>query len=76
MQQLQRSVITISVPKAIEKQIESLAKKENKTKSELLREAFGIYKFRKDWARIRVWGEKIALRMGIESYDDVERIAG
>lgn len=73
---LQRRIINISVPVAIERQIESLAKKENKTKSELLREAFRVYKFHKDWARIRAWGEEIALKMGIESYDDIERIAG
>ncbi|KKQ35523.1 MAG: hypothetical protein US51_C0003G0008 [Microgenomates group bacterium GW2011_GWA2_37_6] len=72
----QRSIINISVPKAIEKQIVILAKKENKTKSELLREAFRVYKFRKEWSKIRLLGEQTAQRMGIESYDDVERIAG
>ena len=73
---MQRSIINISVPKAIEKQIVILAKKENKTKSELLREAFRVYKFRKEWSKIRLLGEQTAQRMGIESYDDVERIAG
>ena len=72
----QRSIINISMPPQMEKQIEVMAKKENKTKSELLRDAFRVYKFQKDWARIRLWGEQIAQRMGIESYDDVERIAG
>ena len=73
---IQRKIINISVPAVIERQINNLAKEENKTKSELLREAFRVYKSRKDWARIRAWGEKIALKMGIESYDDIERIAG
>lgn len=72
----QRRIINISVPAVIERQINNLAREENKTKSELLREAFRVYKFRKDWARIRAWGEEIALKMGIESYDDVEKIAG
>lgn len=72
----QRSIINISVPPQMEKQIEAMAKKENKTKSELLRDAFRVYKFQKDWVRIRLWGEQIAQKMGIESYDDVERIAG
>lgn len=72
----QRKIINISVPAAIEKQIGQMAKQENKTKSELLREAFRVYKFRKEWAKIRLLGEQTAQRMGIESYDDVERIAG
>ena len=74
--QTQRSIITISVPKALEKQIEALAKKENRTKSELLREAFRVYTLQRDWARIRMWGDEMARRMGIETVDDVERIAG
>ncbi len=73
---MQRSIINISVPKDLEKQISALAKKENKTKSELLRAAFHSYQSQKDWLRIRAWGEEIAQRMGIETYDDVERIAG
>lgn len=69
-------IINISVPKAIAQQIEAMAKDENKTKSELLREAIRVYKFRRDWAKIRMWGEETARRMGIETYDDVEKIAG
>lgn len=72
----QRQIINISMPAAMEKQIEAMAKKENKSKSELMRDAFRVYKLQKDWARIRLWGQQIAQRMGIESYDDVERIAG
>jgi len=72
----QRVIINISVPRAIAKQIEAMAKTENKTKSELLREAFRSYKSSKDWAKIWAWGEKTSRRMGVESYDDVERIAG
>lgn len=73
---LQRQIINISVPKAIAKQITALAKKENKTKSELMREAFRMYQFRQEWAKIRAWGEETARKMGIETYDDIERIAG
>ncbi len=71
-----RVILNISVPSAIGKQIDSLAKEENKTRSELLREAFRIYKFQKSWAKIRVLGEQTAQRMGLESYDDIEAIAG
>ncbi len=74
--QTQRSIINISVPRNLEKQINLMAKEENRTKSELLREAFRVYKWRKNWAKIRAWGEETARRMGIETYDDIERIAG
>lgn len=74
--QTQRAIINISVPKPLEKEIIKMAKRENKTKSELLREAFRVYQWRKNWAQIRIWGEETARRMGIETYDDIERIAG
>ena len=71
-----RSIINISVPKSLEQDISRLARQERKTKSELMREAFRVYQFRKDWARIRLWGEEVARKLGIESYDDIENIAG
>lgn len=74
--QTQRSIINISVPRKMEIQIQKVAKEENRTISELLREAFRAYEFRRDWAKIRAWGEETAKRMGIKDEDDVERIAG
>lgn len=53
-----------------------LARDENRTKSELLREAFRVYEWKRDWAKIRAWGQEIAKKMGIKSEEDVERIAG
>jgi CopG family transcriptional regulator/antitoxin EndoAI len=73
---MQRVILNISVPDAIAKQIDQTAKEENKTRSELIREAFRVYQFQKDWDKIRKWGDETAKRMGIESYDDVEKIAG
>ncbi len=73
---MQRSIINISVPRAIAKQIDAMAKAENKTKSELIREAFRKYRSDRDWMRIRRWGEETARRLGIETYDDIEKIAG
>ena len=76
MQQTQRAIINISVPQAIAKQIAKIAKEENKTKSELMREAFRVYEWQRDWVKIRKWGKKTAKKMNIKTYDDVERIAG
>ena len=71
-----RGILNISVPTTIGKQIDSLAKEENKTRSELIREAFRVYRFQKSWSKIRALGEQTAQRMGLESYDDIEKIAG
>lgn len=73
---MQRSIINISVPPALAKRIKKVAKEENRTQSELLREAFRKYEFDRDWAKIKAWGRETALRMGIKSDEDVERIAG
>jgi len=72
----QRSIINISVPPALAKRIKKVAKEENRTQSELLREAFRRYEFDRDWVKIRAWGRETARRMGIQTEDDVERIAG
>lgn len=64
------------MPPEMAKRIKKVAKEENRTQSELLREAFRIYEWRRDWAKIRAWGEETARKMGIKSDEDVERIAG
>ena len=74
--QTQRAIINVSMPPAMAKRVAKLAKEENRTQSELLRETFRRYELARDWAKIRIWGDKIARRMGIETVDDVERIAG
>ncbi len=74
--QTQRAIINVSMPPAMAKRVTKLAKEENRTKSELLREAFRSYEFKRDWAKIRVWGKETARKMNIKTYDDVERIAG
>lgn len=73
---MQRSIINVSVPPALAKRIKKVAKEENRTKSELLREAFRRYEFDRDWAKIKAWGRQTARRVGIKTEDDVERIAG
>ena len=74
--QTQRSIINFSVPRSLEEEITILAKKENKTKSELLREAFYTYKFTKAWAEIRSLGQLTAEKFNLESFDDIESFAG
>lgn len=72
----QRSIINISMPPAMAKRLEKVAREENRTKSELLREAFRVYEFERDWAKIRIWGQETTQRMGIATDEDVEAVAG
>lgn len=73
--QVGRSIINISVPKALEEEISLLAKQERKTKSELLREAFNNYRFIKRWTKIRSLGQLTAEKFNLESYDGIEQFA-
>lgn len=73
---MQRSIINFSVPPAMAKRIKKIAKEEDRTQSELLREAFRRYEFGKDWAQIKIWGKETARRMNIKNDEDVERVAG
>ena len=73
---MQRSIINFSVPKQLDQEISDLAREENKTKSELLREAFSSYKFARAWARVRILGQLSAEKFELESYDDIEKFLG
>ena len=73
---MQRNIINISVPPAMAKRIKQVAKEENRTQSELIREAFRKYEWNRDWAKIRAWGVETAKKFNIKTDEDVERIAG
>lgn len=72
----QRQIISLSLPPVVVRDLDRLVKSERKTRSELLREALRIYTIQKNFDIIDKYGEKIAAKLGIETYDDVERIGG
>lgn len=72
-------ILAFSVPPAIARQIERTAKKEQKTKSELLRvmwEAYLVTREREEFSRIRRSAERAAREAGlvIRTEEDVDRI--
>ncbi|MDP3724682.1 MAG: ribbon-helix-helix protein, CopG family [bacterium] len=71
----QRHILNVSVPLLMDRTVRRLARQEQKTTSEVVRDAIRNYLFHRDWARIRRLGEETARRLGIETVDDVERIA-
>ena len=72
----QRQIISLSLPPTVVRDLDRLVKSERKTRSELLREALRIYTIQKNLDLIDKYGEEIAAKLGIETYDDVERIGG
>jgi len=65
-------VINFSAPPALATQITKVAKKEGRTKSELLRTAFLAYSFDKELERFQMMGQIISQKLGLESYDEIE----
>lgn len=69
--------VTISLPPQIYKEIEEMAKLEQKTKSELFRDMIRVYQdllHEKRWRRLRKMGREISKKFDITSEEDVEKI--
>lgn len=70
-----RELLTISLPPAFMKDVERAAKKEHRTKSELVREALRQYLAReRQWEALRRYGAEAAQTKGVRSEEDVARI--
>lgn len=68
-------VLSVTFPPEMLKQAEALAKQENRTMSELLREAFRCYRRqRQAWREIFAYGEAKARELGITTEEDVVRM--
>jgi predicted transcriptional regulator len=53
---------------------EALAKKENRTMSELVREAFRHYERQRWWDEMNAYGRATAAAAGVATQDDVVRV--
>lgn len=68
-------VLTVSLPQEMFKKAEKIAREENRTRSELFREALRQYiSTRERWQAIRARGARTAEELGIRSEEDVERL--
>jgi len=70
------TILNISVSPEEAAQITQLAKEESKSKSAVVRDAVRSYRLKKNLDYIQEVGRKTAEAMGIETYEDIERIAG
>lgn len=66
-------LITISLSPSLLKRADKTAREENRTRSELLREALRQYLEAREWRKIYRYGERRARHLGFQD-DDVERV--
>lgn len=69
-----REAVTISLPSSIAEEVEKLARKEEKNKSQLIRDALSLYVSEKKW---RDYQKRITVQaraLGIYTEGDVEKI--
>lgn len=70
-------VVSFSLSPEMAEEIEELAQKERRSKSELLREMVHVYKERQaeeEWQDLFAFGEKTAQRFGIKNEDELFKI--
>jgi CopG family transcriptional regulator/antitoxin EndoAI len=66
-------VLSLSLPPALLREAERLAKQEGRTRSELFREALRRYVEERRWAELRAYGTRQARKQGLAD-SDVERV--
>jgi CopG family transcriptional regulator/antitoxin EndoAI len=67
-------ILNISLSKDLYEEIEKIAFQENRTKSELVREAFRQYSANRSWSKIRQWGDETARKFKIRDEQDIDKI--
>jgi CopG family transcriptional regulator / antitoxin EndoAI len=66
-------LISISIMPDFLREVEKVAKEENRTKSELIREALRRYIAEREWRRLQRYGIKQAKKLNLKE-EDVERL--
>ena len=67
-------ILNISLSKDLYEEIENIASQENRTKSELIREAFRQYSANRNWSKIRQWGDETARKLKIRDEQDIDNM--
>lgn len=69
-------IISISLSKEEVERVNKMAKEQNCSRSQVIKDAFNFYELDIKWRALRKIGDQIAKRLNIESDDDVEAIFG
>jgi CopG family transcriptional regulator / antitoxin EndoAI len=67
-------VVSITLPPDMAQDAEQMAKRENRTMSELMREAFRLYKREREWNEANAYGRSKAKQMAVTEADVVRLI--
>lgn len=67
-------VVSVTLPPPLLEQARALAKEENRTMSELVREALRRYQRERAWEELRAVGRAAAERTGVRNEEDVVRV--
>ena len=70
------AVISFSTDDQIKDDVERMAKEERRSKSEIFREMYDAYKFKKTLTKVQQIGRARFLALGIESIDQAEAYLG
>lgn len=63
--------LSVTIPREMLSRAQSLARKENRTMSELVREALRQYERLRWWEETNAYGRSRALAMGVKNEDDI-----
>ncbi|MBI3084229.1 MAG: ribbon-helix-helix protein, CopG family [candidate division NC10 bacterium] len=66
--------ITISLPSDLLQETQRVAREEERTRSDLIRDALRQYLASRRWQRLRQWGAETAERLGIKTEADLQRL--
>lgn len=69
-------IINFSASPSLAKMVAQQAAKEQRSKSELLRDAFGAYLFDQRLKKLQETGKILAQKLGLDSYDEIEEYVG
>lgn len=67
-------LITISLPAELLDETQRVARQEDRSRSELIREALRQSLASRRWQRLRRWGAETADRLGLKSEVDLQRL--
>ena len=67
-------LITISLPEELLDDTQRVARQENRSRSDLIREALRQYLASRRWHRLRRWGAETADRLGLKTEGDLQRL--
>ena len=65
---------SVSFPQPLSRELAKIAKREGRTRSAILRDAFKSWRFRQELAGFQMIGRRKAMERGIESEEDLLRL--